>query len=203
MSSINSNTLIEKVNDVISKVRNIDNELSDEICEDIIEIHKTHNKLYLSKINNMTKNIDELRNELNESDKRCDEISQSIKDMAIVREQMNVVFGNLWRMYGIKSANYENMAQQTHQLQKKELIKNNGVKYAVGVLRGITKEVSKEFCEFYLHLNKRCHPEINPKSVVINSLSHLTKLIKDNSLPKCYISTGISLAMLKELESNI
>jgi len=132
-------------------------------------------------------------------------LDKALKEMAIVRQAMNRLFNDLWLEHQptIQSLNpdFDKLAQATTELKRPDRVwKSDGIKYALCVINGLCNHVPKDLCTFYIRLNDRCHPPINPKKVIIDSLDSLKGIINQGALPDYYKESGLTTKILCDLE---
>ena len=83
---------------------------------------------------------------------------------------------------------------------------NNGVKYALCVLNDLysTECSSKSFCNFYISLNNKYHPNIDPVKITItNYINTLRQYISKDGLPEIFKDAGLTYTILDEIEKDI
>lgn len=147
-------------------------------------------KLQLYNIESTTTILQNIKDDLDGKIKELDENKKIIKFVPIIskcihqiRQMLNKIMNKLWdKNYDkLKNKDFKQVAIITHMLKRKDIIDNDGCKFALAILNDLDSSIifPKKLCELYIKLNDMYHPPTKPVERVLLSTQILRDIIKD------------------------
>jgi hypothetical protein len=195
-----------------------DSDFADEIYG-LVENIEQH---YIDQSMIRTNNFRKIRNELNEKfdneikamdneniklKEKIIEDKIIIKNLHIVRQYTNLIFNIKWNKTNEqikKNTDFQDLANKTLEIKRKDIKDNNGIKYALLVINDICNDTKKDLAMFYICINDKYHPPIKPiNEKVKQSLDELKRIINKHNEDINYNGIIINNKILNELEENV
>lgn len=182
-------------------------DLHDHMNDKIINIYKEHKKELEKKQEELDGKIKEANNER----RIIRNIPNTFKRIAIIRQSLNVLFSEMWKIYGnqlvSKNIDVNHLAEITNILKRKYIIdteKGNGCKFALAVIHNVDPTIifPKNICEIYIKLNDQFHPKIVPIETTIHEIQILRNEM-NNVNDQLLMSYGITIDILNTIESQL
>ena len=220
----------DKVNHICSLISDteLDANTQNDICNNVTDLHRCMNKKiktiysdhkkeldndreeYLTRLDNKQKELDKKIKELDDEDKIVQNIPNTFRRIAIIRQSLNTLFNEMWNKYCIqlntKNINLEILAEKTDILKRKYIVnseKGNGCKFALSIIYNIDPTIifPINICELYIKLNDQFHPKIIPIDTTIREIQILRNEFHDNE--HFLSSYGITIDVLNIIEAQL
>lgn len=155
----------------------------DDLIENIINEQRNNHISHIRDLKEEQENkINKILSEL-EKEKEQSETQRIIRrSIPLIRQFMNIKFRELFNNLSEDIKNKYNTCD-TSFIKRKNILNDDGVKYAVLVINNICNDVLKKTCDFYLKINDDFHPNTNPANIIIHEcIEKLKKHIKYSSI---------------------
>ncbi len=136
--------------------------------------------------------------------------NRAIRSVSVLRIFLNQELNNLWDtntsdLHYLTDDQLVNFANNVSCLKRPDRVtSHNGLKLAVCVLNDQSTLIEKALAEFYIRLNNRHHPIVQPARDIVNSsIDNLETLISNHELPTNYEQMGITKENLELVRNRI
>lgn len=154
-------------NTIYDKCLNMGCDHADDIDNDIVTLLDFERNKYVKRLDDLTKNIDDLKQELL-VEKEKSNLSITIKKSEyLIRQYLNYKFRLLWNDLSQSTKDKFDKNMGNH-IKRKHILDDDGVKYALLVLNNLCTNTSRDLCNYYLDLNNKFHPDFRPENIVVH-----------------------------------
>jgi len=146
---------------------NINIEFADKIDAYVDELIDDQRDKYIEKIDKLTQDVNNWKQELLKEKEISKYQSEIRKSLYLIRQYLNYKFRTLWDELPQNIKNkYDPCLGDI--LNRKHILEDNGVKYALLILNNIHNGATKKLCKYYLELNDTFHPNFKPEKIIIH-----------------------------------
>ncbi len=164
----------------------VNDNFADEIDELIENIISEQRNNHISSVRNLKdeyeNKINKILSDLEKEKEQSETLRITRRSIPLIRQFINTKFRELFNNLPEDIKNRFNTCDISF-IKRKNILNDDGVKYAVLVINNICKEISKKTCDFYLKINDDFHPNTNPANIIIHEcIEKLKKHIQYSSI---------------------